>query len=57
MVYRYGRVMFEENKYDDQLNIKFGYQIIRNPNQLTSETVLPIITEILKDILEKEARG
>ena len=57
VVYRYGRVMFEENKLDDHLNIKFGYQLIRNPDQLTSETILPIISEILRDILEKEARG
>ena len=57
VVYRYGRVVFEENKIDDYLNIKFGYQVIRNPNQLTSDTILPIITEVLRDILHKEARG
>lgn len=57
VVYRYGRVMFEENKLHDNLTIKFGYQVIRNPGQLTDAVLVPIMSSILNDILQKESRG
>lgn len=57
VVYRYGRVMFDENKLQDNLTVKFGYQVVRNPDQLTDTVLVPIMSVILHDILEKESRG
>lgn len=52
IVFRYGRVRFEE--VAGHLNIKFGYELVRNPELLTDDTVKPIIISILDDILIKE---
>ena len=52
VVFRYGRVRFEE--IAGQLNVKFGYELIRNPDLLTDAVVKPIIIGILDDILIKE---
>ena len=52
VVFRYGRVQFEE--VAGHLNVKFGYEIIRNPDLLTDAVVKPIIIGILNNILIKE---
>ena len=52
VVFRYGRVRFEE--INQQLNVRFGYEIIRNPNLLTDAVVKPIIIGILNNILIEE---
>lgn len=52
VVYRYGRVRFAEG--GDHLNVKFGYQVVRNPNQLTNTQLEPIMKVVLDDILKQE---
>ena len=52
VVFRYGRVRFEE--IAGQLNVKFGYELIRNPDLLTDAVVKPIIIGILNTILIEE---
>lgn len=52
VVFRYGRVRFEE--IAGHLNVRFGYELIRNPNLLTDDTVKPIIIGILNNILIEE---
>ena len=53
--FRYGRVRFAEG--GGQLNIKFGYQVVRNTEQLTDAVLKPIIVSILDDILYKDIHG
>jgi len=55
VVFRYGRVRFAEGV--GQLNIKFGYQVVRNTEQLTDTVLKPIIVSILDDILYKDIHG
>lgn len=52
VVFRYGRVRFEE--IAGHLNVRFGYELIRNPNLLTDAVVKPIIIGILNNILIEE---
>lgn len=54
LVYRYGRVRFFEDTENQQLRIKFNYQLIHNPTQLTQEQIESILSVIIDDMLQRE---
>jgi len=53
VVFRYGKLRFAEG--GDNLNVRFNYHVVRNPNLLTDTVLKSIIISILDDILKREA--
>lgn len=54
IVYRYGRVRFLEDPHYGQLRIKFNYQLVYNPTELTQPEIESILGVILDDMLQRE---
>ena len=57
IVFRYTSVRFEPNPTDGKLNIKFHYDVLHNEQLVEPDVLIPIIKQILDDILQKEQSG
>lgn len=54
LIYRYGSVRFFEDTENGMLRVKYNYQLIHNPTQLTREQIESILNVIIDDMLQRE---
>lgn len=55
LVYRYTNVGFVEET--DRLRVRYNYQIVHNPTELTDIELRPIMSVILDEILKENNNG
>jgi hypothetical protein len=55
LVFKFRQVRFVPE--GSELQVKFNYSVVSNPNQLTAAQATPIMGVILDDILKKDLHG
>ena len=59
VIYTYGKVSFVENETEDNLRLKFEYNVHENPNQVDTDSIefITAIGDILAIETEKDIDG